>query len=83
MTIRMVKSSQFAKIAKQAGQNKRSGGKEIFFRFIKQAGWKFASRVAKSSEKSKRACYSIRHFSVGNSDVIYGWTLMKPFFLTN
>ena len=29
MTIRMVKSSQFGKIAKQAGQNKRAGRKSF------------------------------------------------------
>ena len=37
MTVRMVKSSQFGKIAEQAGRNKQ-GGRKYFFKFIKQAG---------------------------------------------
>ena len=47
MTVRMVKSSQFGKIAEQAGRNKQ-GGRKDFFKFIKQAGWKSVSRVAKN-----------------------------------
>ena len=52
MTTIMVKSIRFGKIVKQTGRNKR-------------AGWKSASRVAKTSEKFKQACSSIKDFSVG------------------
>ena len=70
ITIRMVKSSWFGKIAKQAGRKKMCK-EEIFFRFNKQAGWKSASRVAKKSEKFKQACSSIRDFRVVCTTLIY------------
>ena len=43
MTIRMIKSSQFDKIGKQAQSRE-----ETFFRFIKRAGWKSAGRLEKN-----------------------------------
>ena len=62
MTIRMVKSGRYGKIAKQTGQNKRAGRKFFSGLLNEQAenlraGWQ-------KSEKFKRACSSIRDFKI-------------------
>ena len=61
MTIRMVKSSRFGKIAKQAGRNKRAGRK-YFSDLLNEQAENLRAGWQKKSGKIKRACSSIRDF---------------------
>ena len=62
MTIIMVKSSLFGKIAQQAGRNKGAGRKYFSDLLNKQA--ENLRLECKKYENSKRACSSIRDFRV-------------------
>ena len=63
MTIRMVKSSRFGKITKQAGRNKRAGRK-YFSDLLHEHAENLWAGCQKQSENLKRACSSIRDFRV-------------------
>ena len=63
----MVKSSQFGKIAKQAGQNKRAGG---YLFQIYQTTWQKMCEQYDFFVKSMRACFSQIILSVNYDQIL-------------